>query len=673
MDSIRINDCLIRMQEKKGEQKNMRYRKSLAVLCVAALIFSGCSNAAEESNAATSGDSGAAVEETVGEAGEETKSAADTAVTTALPLFDNTAWQYQEEDGVYWQVGISYCENPAAPEYETLGIFVPEAYLSASDNGDGTYTCQINEEGTAAGYTARTAPIVIPVNTPGYMAMEAPSGYESSAADYTAAGFVYVKAGCRGRNDGAPSGVTDLKAAVRYLRYQDEELPGSTERIFTFGMSGGGAQSALMGATGDSELYTPYLEAIGAVMGVSDAVAGSMCWCPITNLDYADEAYEWNLGVSRTELSEEMKELSDRMAEKFAEYINALELTDSEGNVLYLTQSETGIYQAGSYYDAMKQVIETSLNHFLEDTQFPYTASSGGMRGGMEGGMRGEREGGMQGRMENGMHGDGMADGQPGAPEGKIGRDGSEPDGQAENGAAAGGFVDENGQLQNDGINRGAAKTEKTEPVTYETAQDYIDSLNGDDPWIQYDSASNTATISSVEAFVIHCKNASKEIGAFDALDRSQGENILFGYGDGEGAHFDAVMAELLKEDETYGPEYAKDMERTDEVGNMVRTRVDMYNPLYYLCAYYEGYQTSQVASFWRIRTGISQGDTALATEMNLALALEQEGKQVDFETVWGQEHTMAERTGNSTENFIQWVNDCLGARFVLVQFACPW
>lgn len=29
-------------------------------------------------------------------------------------------------------------------------------------------------------------------------------------------------------------------------------------------------------------------------------------------------------------------------------------------------------------------------------------------------------------------------------------------------------------------------------------------------------------------------------------LDRSQGENILFGYGDGSGAHFDAVMAELL-------------------------------------------------------------------------------------------------------------------------------
>ena len=38
-------------------------------------------------------------------------------------------------------------------------------------------------------------------------------------------------------------------------------------------------------------LYTPYLEEIGAVSDQSDAIAGSMCWCPITNLDSADAAY----------------------------------------------------------------------------------------------------------------------------------------------------------------------------------------------------------------------------------------------------------------------------------------------------------------------------------------------------------------------------------------------
>lgn len=449
-----------------------------------------------------------------------------------------------------------------------------------------------------------TAPIVIPVNTPGYMAMTAPSDYVSSAADYTDAGFIYVNAGCRGRNEGAPAGVTDLKAAVRYIRYNEGNIPGSMERIFTFGMSGGGAQSALMGATGDSELYLPYLEAIGAVMGVSDAVAGSMCWCPVTNLDYADEAYEWNMGMSRTGLDQEMQALSDGMAEAFAFYINELKLKDEEGNVLVLAPSETGIYQAGSYYDYMKTVIETSLNHFLQDTEFPYTASSG-----------------------KGM---------------------------------AGGFVNENGQMQNDGINREFVKPDQTEPTTYETVQDYIDSLNQNTQWVIYDSTSNTASITSVEDFIKNCKKASKNVGAFDDLERTQGENMLFGCGDGAGAHFDPIMADLLKGNETYEAAYAEDLTKLDFLGNAVNIRMNMYNPMYYLCSIYEGYQTSNVAKYWRIRTGITQGDTALSTEMNLKLALENYGRQVDFETVWGLGHTMAERSGNSTENFIEWVNLCL-------------
>lgn len=33
---------------------------------------------------------------------------------------------------------------------------------------------------------------------------------------------------------------------------------------------------------------------------------------------------------------------------------------------------------------------------------------------------------------------------------------------------------------------------------------------------------------------------------------------------------------------------------------------------------------------------------------------------QVDFETVWGQGHTMAERTGDSTQNFIEWIYECM-------------
>lgn len=104
---------------------------------------------------------------------------------------------------MYYQVGISYCENPSDASYETLAVFVPAAYMNGTDNGDGTYTCELTAE-TVNGYTAETAPIVMPINTPGYSAMSALTDYSSSAKTYTDEGFVYVHAGCRGRDAGAP-------------------------------------------------------------------------------------------------------------------------------------------------------------------------------------------------------------------------------------------------------------------------------------------------------------------------------------------------------------------------------------------------------------------------------------------------------------------------------------
>ncbi|MGN0762769.1 MAG: tannase, partial [Aristaeellaceae bacterium] len=91
-----------------------------------------------------------------------------------------------------------------------------------------------------------------------------------------------------------------FKAAIRYTRYSADRLPENRDCIFSLGMSGGGAQSALIGSTSSSPLYTSCLQEIGAVEGVSDAVTGSMCWCPITTLDMADEAYEWSMGNTRT-------------------------------------------------------------------------------------------------------------------------------------------------------------------------------------------------------------------------------------------------------------------------------------------------------------------------------------------------------------------------------------
>lgn len=591
----------------------------------------------------------------------------DIQTETTLSKIDMTKWQYQEETDVYWQAGIDYCAVPADETYENLGIYVPGVYMTGTDNGDGTYTCEINTSGTAGGFTAETAPIVLPVDTPGYAAMAAPTGYVSSASAYTDAGFIYVYAGCRGRDAGAPSGVADLKAAIRYIRYNGELVPGSTDRIFTFGMSGGGAQSALLGATGDSELYAPYLESIGAISGVSDAVAGTMAWCPITNLDYASEAYEWNLGITRSDLSGDMQKLSDAMAEQFALYINKLGLTDKNGKVLTLTASEEGIYQAGSYYDYLKNVIETSLNNFLADTAFPYTAASGGKGGfGGPGGFGDLPDGEIDGTVrDRGGKGDFDADGRPGGREitdGKGDMKGDLPDLDGEIPDLDGKRPDLNGKddyAAIDDINRNDVSGGISLSGTYETVQDYIDALNAETVWVTYDSTTNTATITSIADFVGALKLASKDLGAFDALDKSQGENTLFGCGNGEGTHFDAVMGELLADNTEYGTAYAEDLARTDALGTSVTDRVNMYNPLYYLNDYYDGYRTSTVAAHWRIRTGINQSDTALTTEVNLALALESYGADVDFETVWGQAHVEAERVGNSTENFIAWVIEC--------------
>lgn len=606
----------------------MKFRKIiLSVFFSGAVLLSGCS-----------GGSGSGNDENkeIAENTHENDSPGDKTDTgeEVLPQIDMTQWQYNEETDVYWQVGIVYCEKPADETYENLGIYVPGAYMVGTENGDGTYTCEVNPSEAVGGYTAQTAPIVIPVDTPGYTAMAAPTGYVDSTSSYTDAGFVYVYAGCRGRDDGAPAGVTDLKAAIRYIRYCGDIIPGSTERIFSFGMSGGGAQSALLGATGDSELYMPYLKAVGAVESTSDAVTGSMCWCPITSLDYASEAYEWNLGMTRTDLSEDMQELSDAMAEQFALHINELGLKDENGSVLLLTASEDGIYQAGSYYDYLKTVIETSLNHFLADTTFPYTVADGGSFGG--------------------FGGDGFGGG---APDGKEFHGDGAPDGKEFDGKEK--KMPEQKEVRNfDGITRKKTTGGISLSGTYETVQDYIDALNEQTEWVSYDSATNTASITSIADFVSALKVASKDIGAFDALDASQGENILFGDGDGTGAHFDAVMADLLNDSE-YGEAYAADMLRTDALGTSLTNRVNMYTPLYYLNPAYEGYETAHVADYWRIRTGINQGDTALTTEVNLALALQNYGVVVDFETVWGQAHVEAERTGDSTANFIEWVTDC--------------
>lgn len=547
-------------------------------------------------------------------------------------------WNYDETNDIYYQIGLVYCTNPEDKNYESCGIYIPGKYFNGEKNSNGTYTCTINDASKVGNYTASSAPIVMPVNTPGYSSCAAPTSFSGDRVkDYTDAGFVYLDAGCRGRDNAeAPDGVTDLKAAVTYYRFNGDVLPGDTEKVFTFGHSGGGAQSAIMGASGNSELYKPYLENIGAAMVdkdgniLSNAIEGAMCWCPITNLDTADEAYEWNMGQYLRENGTFAGALSDDLATEYAAYINELGLKDHNGNILKLEQSDSSIYASGSYYDYMLEVTEESLNNFLADTAFPYTPSSGGDMGAI--------------------------------PSGEAPSDsGSIPSGESPS---------DSGSLPTENVQ---SSDSSDSAQTYQTAQEYIDSLNGNETWVLYDSSTNTAKITSLEAFVKHCKNPSKSVAAFDDLNRSQAENGLFGLNANGSSHFDQTLCDLLNNNSDkynkygdyssdYATEYNDDLAQTDSLNNTMKTRVDMYNPMFYLCDYYDGAGSSDVAKYWRINTGIEQGDTSQCVDVNLYLAVTQKAgpDNVEFTTVWGQGHTQAERTGDSTSNFINWVNNCL-------------
>ena len=189
------------------------------------------------------------------------------------------------------------------------------------------------------------------------------------------------------------------------------------------------------------------------------------------------------------------------------------------------------------------------------------------------------------------------------------------------------------------------------------------------DPWISYDEKTNTASISSIEAFVVHMKQASKAVGAFDDLQKAQAENRLFGNGKDNALHFDGQMTFLMEKrkdtyknysdyDDSIRRAYEGDMNNEDALHTPSLARQLMYDPMTFVLVPEGEKKPSTLARHWRIHTGISQGDTSLNTEMNLALALKGRGDvdDVDFATVWNKKHTLAERTGSSIDNFIAWV-----------------
>ena len=284
---------------------------------------------------------------------------------------------------------LVYCRRPVDP-IQKMNIFVPDFY----------YT-----DARGRGHDLRTAPIFMPNTVGGYMPGPADRpGYDAEGrvnAIFCALehGYVVASPGIRGRSSGragneyfkggalhaetvdtgrnlgkAPALIVDLKAAVRYLRYNKERIPGDTDHIITNGTSAGGALSAMGGATGNSEDYEPYLKEIGAAEAPDDIFAAS-CYCPVHNLEHSDMAYEWQFApcrdyyhtrqvicdgglstsVEKGIMSDEEIEVSSRLKDLFPEYLNSLGLRSPDGEPLRLSPDGKG-----SFLDYVKLCLRKS-------------------------------------------------------------------------------------------------------------------------------------------------------------------------------------------------------------------------------------------------------------------------------------------------------------------------
>lgn len=320
---------------------------------------------------------------------------------------------------------VVYVAKTASAAAESMSVFIPEAYFQKG--------------GTVNGYTKETAPIFLPNGVGGYMpgeskepsASDRMSGGANASLVALSKGYVVAAPAVRGRttvsDDGktyvgkAPAFLVDYKAAVRYLRYNRHRLPaGNTDRIISDGTSAGGALSALLGATGNSKEYDAELRAVGAA-NERDDIFAAMVYCPITNLDHADMAYEWMFnGVneayqssvpmspllplkagsmpgslqvggktvplgpgpvvqgdssavtdrpdnasaessSATEMTQAERVASDQLKALFPDYVNSLGLKDRQGRALTLDEDGTG-----SFADYIKSVYAASAQSALD-------------------------------------------------------------------------------------------------------------------------------------------------------------------------------------------------------------------------------------------------------------------------------------------------------------------
>ena len=522
------------------------------------------------------------------------------------------SWFFDETYQVWCLEDILYTFKAATPKFQRMSIFVPKPYMSAPG--------VIDANGAMGKFTSATAPVVFENNSAGYMQMPHTwlGGPRDAAGQYLRRGMVYVTCGCRGREsrdqDGnlcgkSPWALVDLKTGIRFLRHNAASIPGDLNRIISVGWSAAGAMSALISVTGNSPLYDPYLKANGAFMDEKDDVYAAQIYCPITDLDHADLAYEWQFqndpeneaspagpaGV----MSPFQTALSKKLAAAYVEYFNRLCLKDPVTGEM-LTFHEDG--RCGSAYDYLMARLEDSATDFLTrlaggKLPEPYSVE--------------DYITGNYTRKIPAPHAPHGPGGPEGAPRPSLGDLVSRPP-------------------------KGAAYKPFEPPM--------LDAPGTDKRgWLRWDG--KRASISSLDDYVLNHRRRMKPCTSFDTLNMSSGENQEFGSPERDYMHYNIHIAPAISAlKEQFPEEYAKyytAFAAADGDEELAMRRY-LINPMHFI----GGAQPCDAAGHYRIRVGGCDPDTAFTVSMTLALKLAEAGKDVDYALVWDMPHSPADYPG---------------------------
>ena len=549
-------------------------------------------------------------------------------------------WTWIEEADCWCLENVVYCKQPCAPELQNLNLFVPAPYLSADGTVQGDAAC--------GSFRAGDAPIVLQSAVMGYSQAPAASWRPHSdmpdqrmMAQMLREGMIFVTVGVRGRQtrdaDGryigkAPAYLVDAKAAIRFLRHNHNLLPGDVDRMFFVGVSAGGNLAALVGTTIDSPRFDPYLRGIGAFMDETDSVKAVAPFCPITDLEHADMAYEWMFprsagapkdtpapggtgGSSGGPGPAKGMPAPGGMSEPSGSPGPAKGMPAPGGmsepsggpGAVDKAPEEDSVQEETT--EAFRRACAPALSHAY--VSYINSLSLHDPEDGHPLNLTGEREGSFAQYLREKL--------EDSATKylTRIGTDPSIPAGSVPD-YLSGNYTE---------MRRGPGGPKEVSGIDKRG-------------WLSWDGS--RAHISSTWDMEGEYLQPFKNCPSFDGLDMEYFENEEFGGENEERVHFNISflqVLEALKEDfpgvyEKYAPLY-----REAAQSALIRDQIDLLNPLHFI----RDESGDTICGHFRIRVGSMDPHTSFSTAALLALSLQEKGADVDYEFTWEMNHGLCD------------------------------